>query len=358
LKNGVGSGSLEERRINKKKEMKNWARFLLYFVLAGEMALIFYATFLLVRENYIFRKENFFQLSDSFGKNRLTIFAVGDIMLDRGVEYEIKKEGNGDYKFPFLKIADYLKKADILFGNLESVISDKGEKVGSIYSFRANPKAINGLVFASFDVLSVANNHVFDYGRLAIEDSLKRLKNDGIDYVGAGFSEEEVRSGIIKEIKGTKICFLAYTDKGSEYWQAKVNNSGIGWLDDKIIDDIKKAKERSDLVIVSMHFGDEYQDQQNKEQEYFAKLAIDSGADLIIGSHPHTVQPVEKYKQGWIAYSLGNFVFDQNFSKETMEGILLEVLVKNKKIQKVSQAKIEISDNFQAIVISALGNNP
>jgi len=327
--------------------MKKWARILLYFVLAGEMGLVIYATFLLVRENCIFEKENFFQLSDSLGKNRLTIFAVGDIMLDRGVAYVVKKDGKGDYKFPFLKIADYLKKADILFGNLESVISDKGEKVGSIYSFRAKPEAIDGLVFAGFDILSCANNHIFDYGRLAMEDSLKRLEDAGIDYVGAGFNEEEVHSGIIKEIKGTKIAFLAYANKGSEYWQAKENNSGIGWLNDKIADDIKKAKEKSDLVIVSMHFGEEYQSAPSEEQEYFAKLAIDSGADLVIGSHPHTVQPVEKYKQGWIAYSLGNFIFDQNFSKETMSGLLLNVLVKNKKIQKVSQVKIEISDNFQ-----------
>ena len=272
-------------------------------------------------------------------------------MLDRGVEYAVEKQGNGDFRFPFLKIADYLKKADILFGNLESVISNKGEKVGSVYSFRADPKAIEGLLFAGFDILSVANNHIFDYGRLAMEDGLKRLKNVGIGYIGAGFNEEEVRSGIIKEIKGVKICFLAYNNKGSEYWQAGENSSGISWLDDKITKDVRTAKEKSDLVIVSMHFGEEYQNKQNGEQEYFAKLAIDSGADLVLGHHPHVIQPVEKYKQGWIAHSLGNFIFDQNFSEETMEGILLEVIVENKKIQKISQIKIEISENFQPVNI-------
>jgi len=325
-----------------------------------EIVLIFGGIFFLIKgnflplENYFLEDKNFSEFANLMRKNRINIFAVGDIMLDRGVEYAVNKEGKGDFRFPFLKIADYLKKADILFGNLESVISDKGEKVGSIYSFRADPKAVEGLLFAGFDVVSVSNNHIFDYGRVAMEDSLMRLKMVGIDYIGAGFSEAEVRLGIIKEIKGTKICFLAYTNKGSEYWQAKGNNSGIGWLDDKIADDIKKAKEKSDLVMVSMHFGDEYQSEQNKEQEYFAKLAIDSGADLIFGGHPHTVQPVEKYKQGWIAYSLGNFVFDQNFSKETMEGLLLNVSIEDKKIQKVSEIKIKISDEFQ----STLGNNP
>ncbi|PIV45302.1 MAG: hypothetical protein COS25_00520, partial [Candidatus Nealsonbacteria bacterium CG02_land_8_20_14_3_00_37_10] len=94
----------------------------------------------------------------------IKIILVGDIMLDRGVEYMVEKEGKGDFRFPFIKIADYLKGADIVFGNLEGVISDKGIKVGSIYSFRANPKAIEGLIFAGFNVLSLANNHAFDYG--------------------------------------------------------------------------------------------------------------------------------------------------------------------------------------------------
>ena len=265
------------------------------------------------------------------GNSKIIILAVGDIMLNRGVEYMVKKEGSGDFKFPFFKIADYFKKADILFGNLESVISDKGVKVGSIYSFRAEPQAIDGLVFTGFDILSVANNHIFDYGREAMEDNFKKLKEVGIDYLGGGFNEKEARSGIIKEIKGTKITFLAYTNKGTEYWQAIGNRSGIGWLDERIKEDIKKAKEKSDLVIVSLHFGEEYQTKPNEEQKYFAQLAIDSGADLVIGHHPHIVQLVEKYKDGVIAYSLGNFVFDQYFSEETMKGLLLEIIIENKK---------------------------
>ncbi len=279
--------------------------------------------------------------------SKIIIFAVGDIMLDRGVEYEIEKEGNNDFKFPFLKIADYLKKADILFGNLESVISDKGVKVGSIYSFRAKPEAIDGLTYAGFDIVSVANNHIFDYSREAMEDNFKRLKEVGINYVGGGFNEKEIRAGITEEIKDTKITFLGYANKGSEYWQATETRSGIGWLDERIEDDIKKAKEKSDLVIVSFHWGEEYQRQPNEEQKYFAHLAINSGADLVIGHHPHVIQPIEKYKDGWIAYSLGNFVFDQGFSEETMEGLLLKVIIEDKKMKEISSKKIEISDFFQ-----------
>jgi len=286
----------------------------------------------------------------------ITLMFVGDIMLDRGVEYMIKTAGKENWCWPFLKITDDLKQADVLFGNLESVISDKGKKVGSIYSFRADPKAIEGLIYARFDVLSIANNHIFDYGREAMEDSFLRLKQAGIDCVGGGFSEKEARSPVIKEVKSTnpstssgqaKIAFLAYTNLGSKHWQAKENQSGIVWLDEKITEDIKAAREKSDIVVVSMHFGEEYQLEPNLEQRYFARLAIDSGADLVIGHHPHVVQRIEKYKEGYIVYSLGNFVFDQGFSEETMRGLLLEVLIEDAKIKEVVPKEIRINRFFQ-----------
>lgn len=277
----------------------------------------------------------------------VTLMFVGDIMLDRGTEYMIHKYGEGNFKFPFLKIADDFKEADILFGNLESVISDKGTKVGSIYSFRAEPKTIEGLTTAGFDVLSVANNHIFDYGREAMEDSFKKLEMAGVDYVGGGFNEREAHTAAIKEIRGTKFAYLAYTNLGSKNWTAEENQSGIAWLDEKIVEDIKTAKEKADMVIVSMHFGEEYQEQPNSTQKYFAQLAIDSGADLVIGHHPHVIQPIEQYKYGYIAYSLGNFIFDQSFSEETMQGLLLEVLVENAKIKKVIPKRIKINNFFQ-----------
>jgi len=285
----------------------------------------------------------------------ITLMFAGDIMLDRGVEYMIEKYGEGDYRFPFLKIADDLRKADILFGNLESVISDKGKKVGSIYSFRADPKALEGLIYAEFDVLSVANNHVFDYGRAAMEDNFKRLKEAGIGFVGGGFSEKEAYSGVIKEIKGTRIAFLAYTNLGSPYWLATKERSGIAWVDwiniEEIKKDIEETKKRADIVIVSLHAGEEYSSEPNLFQIEFSKACIDFGADLVIGHHPHVVQPIEKYKQGYIAYSLGNFVFDQGFSEETMKGQLLEVLIKNGKIEEVIPKEVKINNFFQPEIV-------
>ena len=285
--------------------------------------------------------------------NQGTLFFVGDIMLNRGIKSVVETYGGGNFEFPFFKIADYLKTADILFGNLEGPISDKGKNVGSIYSFRAIPEVLKGLKFAGFDILSVANNHIFDYGREAMEDTLIRLKEAQIEYIGAGFSKEEALSPRIIEKKGIKIAFLAFTNLGEKSWEAKENSSGIAWLNkENLKHSIKKAKEEAELIIVSMHYGQEYQLQPTKEQKDFSHLAIDLGADLVIGHHPHVVQPIEQYKRGYIAYSLGNFVFDQNFSKETMEGLLLEVLIKSGKIEKIIPRDIKINNFFQPELIN------
>ncbi len=299
------------------------------------------AAFLALSPYYFFQEKEIVSFSKRDGD--IVLMAVGDIMLDRGVEYKAKH----DFKFPFLRISSYLKRADILFGNLESVISDKGKKVGSIYSFRADPKAIEGLSYAGFDVISVANNHVFDYGREAMEDSFKRIREAGILYVGGGFTEQESRQGVVKRVGDTEICFLAYNNQGSPYWASREGISGINWMDKSLKEDIERAEERSDLVVVSFHFGNEYERLPNKTQEEFSRLAIDSGADLVLGHHPHVAQPVERYKEGWIAYSLGNFVFDQYFSEETMEGLLLEVIIKDKKIKEVSPVVFKISEDYQ-----------
>lgn len=283
--------------------------------------------------------------------SQIIIFAVGDIMLDRGVEHKINKQGKGNFKFPFLKIAEDLKKADILFGNLEGTISDKGKKVGSIYSFRANPKAMNGLVFAGFDILSLANNHMLDYQKFALEDTMHRLKENNIDYVGAGFNKTEAFSLKIKEVKNTKIGFLAYTDLGPKIWQAGENNSGIAWITEQDIEKIKKdisaAKQKTDVLIISLHSGEEYLPDASHFQISFSKACIDAGADLIIGHHPHVIQKTEKYKNAWIAYSLGNFIFDQSFSQETMQGLLLKIIIKDKAITKIIPQEIKISNLFQ-----------
>jgi poly-gamma-glutamate synthesis protein (capsule biosynthesis protein) len=273
------------------------------------------------------------------------IFA-GDIMLDRGVRKMIKDYGE-DYGFPFLNIKDDLE-ADIVFANLESMISDQGENIGSIYSFRAEPKAINGLKYAGFNVVSLANNHTFDYDRPAFEDTMQRLTDAGIIYAGAGFNQQEAHSVKIIELDDFKVGFLAYTEFLYPYTFANENRSGVTTLNRENLErDIVKAKDEVDFLIVTFHCGDEYQEKPNQNQITWSESAIDYGADMVIGHHPHVTQPIKKYNDKYIAYSLGNFVFDQYFSEETMSGFLFEIEIQEGKITSAKKKHYKLNEYYQ-----------
>jgi len=326
------------------------------------LALIFWVLFglcFLAAGFFVFSKESAFSISGAninqpAQQNQeaqpIILMAVGDIMLDRGVKYMIDKYGKGDFSFPFLEVKDYLSKADILFGNLEGPISSRGVQVGSIYSFRFSPTSTLALKNAGFDVLSIANNHMLDYQAIALGDTMANLQKAGIDYVGAGNNETEAFSLKIKEIQGVKIGFLGFENIGPANWKAgadKIGMAWIGWDFTKIKEIISQSKSQVDILAVSLHAGVEYQPLPDDFQKAFAQMAIDAGADLIIGHHPHVIEPLEKYNNGWIAYSLGNFVFDQYFSKETMEGGILKVEIVDKKISNISLQKVKLNKYYQ-----------
>ena len=280
----------------------------------------------------------------------IILMAAGDIMFDRGVKYMIDKYGRGDFNFIFANIKKELSKADILFGNLEGPISDKGLRVGSIYSFRFSPTSTLALRNAGFDVVSIANNHMLDYQAVALQDTMVNLQKAGIDYVGAGNNETEAFSLKIKEIQGVKIGFLGFENIGPASWKAgadKIGMAWVGWDFTKVKEIISQSKSQVDVLAVSLHAGVEYQGLPDDFQKAFDKMAIDSGADLVLGHHPHVIEPLEKYNNGWIIYSLGNFIFDQYFSKETMEGGLLRVEIVDKKISSVILNKIKLNKYYQ-----------
>jgi len=278
-----------------------------------------------------------------------TLMFVGDIMLDRGVEQVVREEGKS-FKFPFLEIKDYLLEADILFGNLESVISDQGYQIKQVYPFRAEPESIKGLKEAGFDIVSCANNHALDYGSEALKDSIVRLSRNNIECVGAGL-KEKAYSPVVLEKENLEIAYLSYTYLAPSNWKASEEKVGTAWLNEENLKQgINKVKEESDLIVVSFHFGEEYEKKPNSFQKRYSRLAIDTGADLVIGHHPHVVQPVERYKNGWIAYSLGNFVFDQGFSAETMNSMLLKVNVKDNQIKKVTPLGVTINEYYQPVL--------
>lgn len=280
---------------------------------------------------------------------KIVLLFVGDVMLDRGVESKSKKAN--DWKYPFLHSAEFLRKADLVFANLEGPISDKGTKVGSIYSFRANPNMVEGLKYSGIDIVSLANNHIWDYGGEAVEDTMNLLKDVGISYVGAGKNYNDAHNPAIIQIKSIKVSFLAYTNLISSSLDTVDSKPAVAFLDlGQVKRDIKLAKSLSDIVIVSIHWGEEYEKFHNEFQETVGKEIIDEGVSLVVGHHPHVIQEVEKYRDGYIAYSLGNFVFDQNISEETMKGIILSVVIKNKKIDSVHPIYFRINEEFQPVV--------
>ena len=255
---------------------------------------------------------------------------------------------HNDWRYPFSLMGDTLANADLTFGNLENPISSRGTKVGSIYSFRADPRSVEGLLAAGFDVLSVANNHIWDYGRDAFQDTLKILTDNGITLVGGGESLEAAHAPRVREVKGAKIAFLAYTN----LLPASLNQFVADPSEAAVARDVETARKVADIVVASFHWGEEYETKHNAYQERLAHLAIDAGADLVVGHHPHVAQEMEPYHGGHIAYSLGNFVFDQNFSPDTREGLLLEVKLKDKKITSVTPRRVEFTPTYQPFIQS------
>lgn len=277
-----------------------------------------------------------------------TLLFVGDVMLSRMIGDIMEREE--DYAYPFHLVRDELKSADVLFGNLESPISDQGSNVGSIYSFRADPRSVEGLVFAGFDVLSFANNHVGDYGPTALLDTLDNLSRAGLRAIGAGGTQREAHVPQTVEVNGLRIAFLAYTNIAPAYFlESDAEPAVANIASEETSQDIAQAKIRynADLVVVSYHWGEEYQTHRSDWQARIAHETIDAGANLVIGHHPHVVQEVERYNGGVIAYSLGNFVFDQNFSPDTQRGLALRVQVNDGVIGVVEELPVAFTETYQ-----------
>jgi poly-gamma-glutamate capsule biosynthesis protein CapA/YwtB (metallophosphatase superfamily) len=284
----------------------------------------------------------------------VTLMAVGDVMLSRDVDTKIQKYQ--DYTYPFLKTADLLKSADITFGNLESPITP-GRKINTNEMvFRADPEVVEGLNLAGFDVLTLANNHSLNFGKEGLNDTFGYLKDTGIEYIGAGESVSEAYLPTIREAGYITFAFLGYSYAGKalDSYESLEYNPTVAFMDtEKMIVDVEQATNLADYVIVSMHDGYEYQFTPNQHQKDFAHAAIDAGAALVVGHHPHVVQTMEEYNNGFILYSLGNFVFDQMWSQETREGIIAEIAFSKRGIEGFEFFPIIIEDYSQPRLANA-----
>jgi hypothetical protein len=248
----------------------------------------------------------------------IKILCVGDIMLEKG------------YEHPFKHVASTLRKADIVFGNLPTPLSEHDipnpSKPEGYPVLKADPKAVYGLQYAGFNVLSLANNHIMDFGDKSLFDTMKILDKTGISYAGVGSNEAEARKPLIINQRDVRVALLAYSCS----YPATRKNPGCAPIRQSIIkEDVRGAKSLADIVIVSLHHGIEYSDYPIPDHISLAHEIIDSGADLILGHHPHVLQGIEHYNGGTIVYSLGNFIhdmFDKAKKKEAFDNCALSKL--------------------------------
>ena len=265
----------------------------------------------------------------------------GDIMLSRTVNKKMATYQN--YNWPLEKIATLFNEADLAIANLESpfLLDSKYEVQTGSFSFKADPKSVAALSLAGLDILSLANNHILNQGVKGLKDTYKILEEAKISYVGT----KDARL-VINDSKNIRFAFLAYSYDSTSPLVSKLDTKQLAL-------DIKEARAQADVVIILMHAGTEYSREPNWQQKEFARAAVDDGADLVVGHHPHWPQIIEDYQGKKIIYSLGNLVFDQMWSKETSEGLVVKAYFKNKTLDHLDYIPIVIEDYGQAVVMPA-----
>ncbi|MDO8561585.1 MAG: AmmeMemoRadiSam system protein B [bacterium] len=238
------------------------------------------------------------------------LFFVGDIMLDRGVAKHARAYGVNSL---FAKVERLFLGTNAVIGNLEGTITDNpsvSEKDPSLLRFTFNPMFAGLLGQSRFTVLSLANNHALDFGDYGYEQTIKNL--DGASIIPFGSPQNSVNISTRISIREKTVCLVGYHDLFTP-------DPAPALLE------IKSIRESCSYVVLFAHWGIEYSDAPSDRQITLAHKFIDAGADLIIGAHPHVVEPIEIYKNKAIFYSLGNFIFDQNFSFATEHGLTVHV---------------------------------
>ncbi len=250
----------------------------------------------------------------------VTVAAVGDIMLGGTAEPELVRYG---YDYPFLHVAELIRNADVAFGNLEGPLTRRGVPYPKQYAFRSPPEQVApALARAGFDLLSLANNHSMDYGIEGLRDTMQALARYGIRYAGAGENLAAARRPAVIDANGVRVALLAYSlTFPEEFWAGEDRPGSAFGHEHHIRADVAAARNNAGIVLVSFHWGGEGSTELRDYQRLLGRAAIDAGAAAVIGHHPHVLQGVERYREGVILYSLGNFVFGSYSPSATRSAI-------------------------------------
>lgn len=265
----------------------------------------------------LFSREGLERHLEDLGESPFSLIVVGDIMLG-GRARKVIAEHGADY--PFEAVLPLLQRATIVMGNLEGPFAHKLHREQRNYSYAVNPKLAPSLARAGIDVVTLANNHLLDCGRIGVEETLDALANAGVASLGAACNERAAHAPVICQAGALRIGLLGY------YWNRRcaATEDLPGCAIDcpeALKDDITLLRKQVDRVVVTFHWGIPYEREPLLEDRAKAHYAIDCGADVIIGHHPHILQPFEVYAGCPIFYSVGNFTFGSGNSRG--EGMLL-----------------------------------
>lgn len=277
----------------------------------------------------------------------VSIAAVGDIMLGGKAEAFLERKG---YDYPFAATAHLLRGVDIAIGNLETPLTDRGgPQVDKTYLFRNPPdKVAPALKSAGFDVVNLANNHILDYGVEGLQDTINVLNRTGIAHVGAGMNLQEARQAVVLVLpNGQTVGFLGYSNTfPEEFWATSALPGTAFGHAEHVQSDVRALVDRNvDIIVVSFHWGRERETELRAYQPLLAHAAIDAGADLVIGHHPHILQGVERYKQGLVLYSLGNYTF-ATFSNAVHSSVVARIDFREGRFESLAMTPININ-NFE-----------
>lgn len=266
--------------------------------------------------------------SNTVSISSISLAAVGDILIHARV-YENAEVENGYDFMPMLNaVQDEMKNADITFANQETVIGGTSIGLSTYPSFNSPQEVGDALKAAGVDIVSMANNHTLDRGEKALQNAIKHWQDIDMLYTGSYLSPEDQNRIRTIEKEDISVAFLAYT-YGTNGIRPPANKPYlVNYIDkEKIAADIQEAKKIADTIVVSMHFGNEYERLPNEFQMDLSSFIAESGADIILGHHPHVLQPVEWLdttdgRKVFVAYSLGNFLSGQKFNFKDIGGIL------------------------------------
>jgi poly-gamma-glutamate capsule biosynthesis protein CapA/YwtB (metallophosphatase superfamily) len=247
------------------------------------------------------------------------------------------------YAYPFQQIDSIFEDADIVFSNLEAPFGETGIAFPQkTYTFQVRPDLINVLVAGKVNLVSLANNHIMDYGVESLLETITLLEKHKVSFAGAGLDITQARRPASLVIRGEKITFLSFSLTFPEEFWATDSSAGACFPSHTFVyEDIKKYRAESDIIIISCHWGEELLTTPKPYQVELAHKMIDAGADIILGHHPHVVQGIEYYKNKIIAYSLGNFIFG-SYSKSATESMILKMSWSNGKLDTCKVVPINV----------------